>query len=252
VINADGSGWRQLTDLPSASYSASLSPNGDSLVFIGKETGFTEIYEINLGSGKRTQLTHLQKDLGSPEISPDNKLIAFTYRPGNNIAQVWIMNRDGSDPHTFYSSPSQEAHDPTWSPDGTQILFAMGKGENNKLYILDFDGRDPQVVNDTIDTRGRSDWSITNLITFDMGGEFMHEIYVMNRDGGNLHKVSRGSNAQGESFSPDGKWIAFTAYTDVANKDRSSCEIYIMRVDGTDLRRLTNNAYCDYQPRWGK
>jgi hypothetical protein len=28
-------------------------------------------------------------------------------------------------------------------------------------------------------------------------------------------------------------------------------EIYIKRVDGTDLRRLTENGFCDYQPRWG-
>jgi TolB protein len=252
IINVDGSGWRQLTDLLSASYYASLSPDGESIVFIGKATGFTEIYEIDLGSGESTQLTHLKKDLGSPEISPDNKFIAFTYRPSNNIAQLWIMNRDGSDPREFYRSPNQEAHDPTWSPDGTQILFAMGKGENNKLYTIDFDGRDPQVVNDTIDTRGHSDWSLADLITFDMGGEFRHEVYVMDRDGSNLHQVSHGNNAQGESFSPDGKWIAFTAYTDVANKDQSSCEIYIMRADGTDLRRLTENGYCDYQPRWGK
>ena len=79
----------------------------------------------------------------------------------------------------------------------------------------------------------------------------MHEIYVMNLDGSNLHQVSQGNNAQGESFSPDGTWIAFTAYTDVANKNQASCEIYIMRADGTDRRRLTDNGYCDYQPRWG-
>ena len=221
------------------------------MVFIGKETGNTEIYEMNLGNRQTKQLTHLEREIGSPEISPDSKFIAFTYRASNNISQVWIMNRDGSDPHEFYSSSSQEAHDPTWSPDGTQILFAMGRGENNKLYVIDFDGRDPQVVNDSIDTRGRSDWSISNLITFDMGGPFQHDVYIMSIDGSNLNKFSDGNNSQGASFSPDGKWIAFTAYTDVVNKNQASCEIYIIRVDGTDLRRLTNNSYCDYQPRWG-
>jgi Tol biopolymer transport system component len=189
--------------------------------------------------------------VGAPEISPDNKLIAFTYRDKNKAAQIWLMNRDGSNPHELYKSSSQEAHDPTWSPDGTQILFAMGRGENNKLYIMGFDGRDPQVVNNSIDTRGRSDWSSHNLISFDMGGPFQHDVYIMNADGSNLHKFSDGDNAQGASFSPDGQWIAFTAYTDVANKNQASCEIYIMRVDGTDRRRLTNNNYCDYQPRWG-
>jgi hypothetical protein len=27
-------------------------------------------------------------------------------------------------------------------------------------------------------------------------------------------------------------------------------EIYIIRIDGTDLRLLTKNSNCDYQPRW--
>jgi TolB protein len=162
------------------------------------------------------------------------------------------MNRDGSDPHEFYSSAGKDAHDAVWSPDGSQILFALGHGENNKLYIKDFNGREPRLVNDTIDTRGHSDWSVNNLIALDMGGRFKHEIYVMNVDGSNLHQVSEaGNNSQGESFSPDGAWIAFTSYTDVQHQNENSCEIYIMRVDGSDRRQLTDNNYCDSQPRWG-
>ena len=252
VINADGSGWRRLTNLPSASNYASLSPDGNAVLFVGRQTEKAEIYELSLSTGEIKQLTDFKKDVGSPEISPDNKLIAFTYRPSNNIARLWIMKRDGSDPKELYSSSSQESHDPTWSPDGTQILFAMGKGDNNKLYVIGFDEHDPQVVNDTIDTRGRSDWSLLNLISFDMGGPLQHDVYTMNIDGSNLKKFSNGNNSQGASFSPDGKWITFTAYANLANQDLNSCEIYIMRVDGTDLRRLTENNYCDYQPRWGK
>jgi len=154
IINPDGSNWRRLTNSPSANYYASLAPDGESVLFIAKETGNTEIYEQTLSSGTTKRLTRLETDLGAPEISPDNKLITFTYRASNQAAQVWIMNRDGSDAHVFYSSSSQEAHDATWSPDGTQILFALGRGENNKLYILDFAGRDPQVLNNSIDTRG--------------------------------------------------------------------------------------------------
>lgn len=252
VINADGSGWQRLTNLPSASNYASLSPDGDSVVFVGRQTGNAEIYDLNISTGAIRQLTQFKMDVGAPEISPDNRLIAFTYRPKDNSARLWMMNRDGSDPHEFYRSPTRESHDPTWSPDGTQILFAMGKGENNKLYVIGFDGRDPQVVNETIDTRGRSDWSLLNLITVDMGDPLQHDVYTMNADGSNLKKFSDGKNSQGASFSPDGKWIAFTAYANLANQDLNSCEIYIMRVDGTDLRRLTENNYCDYQPRWGK
>jgi hypothetical protein len=251
MINADRSGLQRLTNTALANFNPSLSPDGNFVVYVVQQGEDSEIYELNLSTRAIKQLTDLKKYVSTPEISPDNKYILFTYRPSQSTSQIWIMNRDGTNPHKWYSASGRDTHDATWSPDGTKVLFAMGRNNSNKLYIMDFGGGDPQEIKASIDTRGHSDWSIANLITLDMGGEFMHEVYVMNLDGSNLHQVSQGNNAQGESFSPDGKWIAYTAYTDVANKNQASCEIYIMRVDGMDPRRLTENGYCDYQPRWG-
>lgn len=252
IMNADGSNGKQLTNSNLASFNASISADGKSIVYVIGDGNISEIYEMDPASGKTKQLTKFGKAVGSPEISPDGKTIIFHYRSGNSPVQLWIMNRDGSDPQKFYSKSGIDVHDGTWSPDGTQILFAMGKNDSNKLYIMDFNGGDPRVVNDTIDTRGRSDWSVNDLISFDQGGPFAHDVYLMNIDGSGLRQLSESSiNAQGASLSPDGKWIAFTGYTDVANKDQNSCEIFIMRVDGSDLRQLTKNKYCDYQPRWG-
>ncbi len=253
LINADGSGWKRLTDGNRASFNASLSPDGKYVVFVAGKGDQTEIYEFNLGNGETKRLTDLGYYVSTPEISPDNTSIIFTYRAGNGTRQIWIMDRDGSHPRALYSPSGKDAHDATWSPDGSRILFAYGQGDSNKLYIMDKDGHDPQQINETVDTRGHSSWSIDQLITLDMGGSFKHEIYVMDVDGNNLKQISQpGQNAQGESFSPDGKWIVYSAYTDVANKNTTSCELYIMRADGSDVRRLTENKFCDYQPRWGK
>jgi len=252
IINADGSGWKQLTNNAFANFNASPSPDGKKAVYISVDGKISEIYELDISNGKSKQLTKLKQNLGSPEISPDNKYIVFHYRSGNDHVQLWIMNRDGSNPHEFYSASGLDAHDGTWSPDGKQILFALGKGENNKLYTIDFNGNSPQLINNSIDTRGRSDWSVKGLIVLDMGGSWAHDVYLMNSDGSNLEQFSpAGINSQGASFSPDGKWITFTAYTNVKDKDLNSCEIFIMRVNGSDLRQLTKNSYCDYQPRWG-
>jgi len=249
IINADGSGWRQLTDSKLANFNPFLAPDGKTAVYVVNYGDYTEIHELDINSGKTWQLTDFKTGVGAPEISPDNRYILFHYRSSN--LQLWLMNRDGSNPREFYSVSKKDVHDGTWSPDGSQILFALGKGENNQLYIMDFNGGAPKLVNDKIDTRGHSDWSPLNLIAFDQGGPFAHEVFTMNLDGSHLTQITNGSNAQGVSFSPDGKWIAFTAYTNVAEKDTKSCEIFIMRTDGSDVRQLTNNNYCDYQPRWG-
>jgi len=251
IINADGSNWRRLTNTPLANFNASLSPDGQNALYVVNDGTNTEIYELDVNSGNSKKLTELNAGLGSPEISPDNQLIIFHYRFGSDNLKLWIMNRDGSNPHEFYSESGKDIHDATWSPDGTQLLFALGKAEHNKLYVMDFNGRDPRLLNNTIDTRGRTDWSTGNLIVLDMGDPFNHEVYLMDDDGSGLHQVSpNGMNSQGASLSPNGKWIAFTAYTNLPD-DLNSCEIFIMRVDGTDLRQLTDNSYCDYQPRWG-
>lgn len=252
IMNGDGSNWRQLTNSNLASYNASLSPDGNSIVYVVGDGKTSEIYEMQLSDGRNWQLTFLGKALGSPEISPSGTDIIFHYRSGNSAVSLWIMSRDGTAQEELFSKSGMDVHDGTWSPDGTQVLFAMGKDDKNKLYIMDINELNPKVVNDIIETRGRSDWSVNNLISFDQGGPFAHDVYLMNTDGSGLRRVSEiGLNAQGASISPDGKWIAFTGYTNVAGKDQNSCEIFIMRVDGSDLRQLTNNNYCDYQPRWG-
>ena len=90
---------------------ASLAPDGNSIVFIRNEGGKTEIYEMDLASGNTRQLTDLGQNTGSPEISPDGQIIIFHYRTGNSNVQLWIMNRDGSDPREYYRVPGRDVHD---------------------------------------------------------------------------------------------------------------------------------------------
>jgi Tol biopolymer transport system component len=115
---------------------------------------------------------------------------------------------------------------------------------------MDFAGGDPQLVNNSIDSRGRSDWS-NDLISFDQGDPYLHNVFIMNTDGNGLRQLTQGNNSQGASLSPDGMWIAFTAYTADSKQHSETCEIFIMHVDGSNMRQLTDNSYCDYQPRWG-
>lgn len=251
LINADGSDPRQLTqDASIRHYYPSMGPEGNSVVYSQyREDNVYEIYELGLGGGTPTRLTDRLGVLTGPEISPDGRLIAFMrWTPASNQYQIWLMDRDGGNPRRLFSGTGW---DPTWSPDGKQVLFASDMGGTVQLHRVDLDGNNVERISDLPAIRGRSDWSPQGLITTYSGESWKREIYIMQADGSQAQQVSpAGGNSQGPSFSPDGQWIAFTAYFDRFD-DIHGCEIYVIRRDGTDLRRLTNNDYCDYQPRWG-
>jgi len=249
VINADGSGQRQLTDSDD-NQDASFSPDGKTILFVSNRTGNYEIYEMDL-SGKTTQLTNLGTRLGLPEISPDNKWIVFTNRV-NGDDQIWRMDRDGKEAQVIFKSDGNAAVAPTWSPNGDQILFAVGKDLTRQLFIMGFDGSEPHLLSDKVITPGRTDWSNQGLIAYFTGEIWKREVWTIYPDGTEMAQITNGENAQSPSFSPGGRYITYTAYTRVQQQDELSCEIFIVDLYSGNKWQLTDNDYCDYQPRWGK
>lgn len=256
IINADGSGQRVLT--PAGNYDdffPSMSPDGTSVVFASTRSGRYQVYEINLLTSQVTQLTYLTDDSAyAPEISPENTHIVF-YAIHDGVSSpashnLWIAERDGSNPTQITDRPGG-AWDPVWSPDGTRIMFASTVNGVAQLFMINADGTEARQITDIPGVRGRNDWSPdgATLATY-IGTAWDRDIYTFDINGDNLRQVTAGLNNLAPGFSPDGAWITFMSYRDHPQQDLG-CEIYIVRVDGTDARRLTDNDICDWQPRWG-
>ena len=206
------------------------------------------------GSGLRVLTPAGSYDDFFPSVTPDGSLIVFygisngEEYPSNH--DIWLMERDGA--NTFQlTNLAGGGWDPVWSPDGTQILFASQVRGVPQLFIIDADGTGLRQVTDLAGVRGRNDWSADGItLSTYIGESWNREIYVFDTQGENLRQLTDGGNNLAPSFSPDGRWITFMSYRDHPSQ-ALGCEIYIMRVDGTDARRLTDNDICDWQPRWG-
>ena len=80
------------------------------------------------------------------------------------------------------------------------------------------------------------------------------EIYVMDADGKNQHRLTNNRHEDWSPFwSPDGKQIVFQSNRDGhvhAKHGWSTYEIYVMDADGGNPQNLTNNPGDDRSPSW--
>jgi Tol biopolymer transport system component len=79
----------------------------------------------------------------NPHISPDGKHIAFqSWRSGSQ--EVWMSDRDSSNPVQLSSFGGPEIGWTSWSPDNRQIVFDLRASGNAELYIVNVDGGPPK------------------------------------------------------------------------------------------------------------
>ena len=88
VMNADGSGQRQITSLGGANFGPSWTPDGRRIVFSSnykspRSRNF-ELYLINLDGSGLEQITHHEEFDGFPMFSPDGKRIVWASNRGNS------------------------------------------------------------------------------------------------------------------------------------------------------------------------
>lgn len=255
IMNADGSDPRTLTQGGQYDdFFPSITPDGQYVLFASNRTGRYQIYEYELATDQLTQLTEFNHiSAYAPTASPDGRWIVFyaildgqQYPASHNI---WSMRRDGTGALQL-TQRRGGGWDPVWSPDSARIQFASETNGFPQLFTINADGSQTRQVTDLSGLRGRNDWSVNGLLATYLGSSWDRDIYVFDTNGENVVQLTDGGNNLAPSFSPDGEWLTFMSYRDNPRQDLG-CEIYVMRVDGTDARRLTTNDICDWQPRWG-
>jgi TolB protein len=69
---------------------------------------------------------------------------------------------------------------------------------------------------------------------------------LMEADGSDIRNITRDTlDCYSPSWSPDGKWIAYTAGSE------NQYDIYIIHPDSGEKRRLTHTSVRNESPSWG-
>jgi imidazolonepropionase-like amidohydrolase/Tol biopolymer transport system component len=170
----------------------------------GKEVAFDllgDLYTVPITGGEAKALTHDVAWQMQPRYSPDGKTIAFTSDQGGGD-NLWIMNRDGSNPRAVTKESFRLLNSPAWSPDGEYIV-------------------------------GRKHFTAQRSLG-------AGEMWLYHRTGGDGLQLTKKPNDQKDAgepaFSPDGRYLYYSQDTTPGkifeyNKDSNGQIFVIQRLD---------------------
>jgi TolB protein len=151
TINADGSGYRELSSGADNNAFPSASPDGSRFVYrTFGQSGETGLRLYDLESETSTVLTTGYDNF--PLWSPRGDLIMFSRLVDGNNYEIFTIEPDGSNELRLTNAVGNDAHQ-GWSPDGEFIVFAgsqkgfkdefiytPGPQPYGEIYVMRFDG----------------------------------------------------------------------------------------------------------------
>ena len=153
VVSSDGGAPRQISsgNFPHDG-AVTWTPDGQYLLESGHMspdyeyfTYQTEVYQFSVADGTMTQLTHRKGPNNAPAISPDGKTIAYTgfddQFQGYQVTHLYVMNRDGSNPHQMLTDLDRDTEQPHWAADGSGIYFLYDDQGDTKIGFVSTDGQ---------------------------------------------------------------------------------------------------------------
>ncbi|MEG3164002.1 hypothetical protein U1701_05285 [Sphingomonas sp. PB2P19] len=217
------------------------------------------------GSNSTVLFRDADRSALAPDWSPDGRRIAFGLggffqnQTGPAQADIATVNVSGKDLQLLTNGDGNYGL-PSWSGDGRHIVLRKAGSDGNALEIVDIASRSKRSLLAGAAHYNFPAWSpVTDRIAFtaDIGGDY--EIWTIGADGTDLTRLthSPGNDAH-NSWSPDGKWIAFASarqgFKDEALLHRANPqpygEIYVMRSDGSEAHALTDEPYEKGTPAW--
>jgi dipeptidyl aminopeptidase/acylaminoacyl peptidase len=162
-----------------------------------------------------------------------------------------VLDADGTE--TRLTDGDDDPTGGSFSPDGSEVVYAAGPWERSAIYAVSSDGGAPRLI--LRSTRrvsfpdGHSALAFaylpalspdgTRIAYFDGMYDHSHNLWVANADGTGRRvilddELSEAGHMRALTWSPDGEALAFT----------TDGSLYVVRPDGTGLRRVVSGGFA--------
>ena len=259
LMNADGTGQVRLTNNAGTDNLPAFSPDGRRIAFVSENASGTFVIKLmNADGTNQFQLTPIAyfntpypwHEKRSLSWSPDGSKIAF-----EENGDIFTINIDGSNRTNLTSDPAGD-FEPSWSADGSRIVFISTRVSYLTLHSMNADGSNVTALPSAGEFWDMSpDWSPTgDKIVFVVHSELdLPIVYIANADGSNRQAFDGcgfglcSTHRNKPRWSPDGTKIVFHTWEYFSG----DCEIHAKNLDGSGLTRLTNTTGSNFHASWG-
>jgi Tol biopolymer transport system component len=150
--------------------------------------------------------------LGSPELSPDERMVTLFLNPrGNN--EIGVIDLARNLPRLLTNGPPADAH-PLWDPDGRHVVYVSARlgGDGPVRQAID-SGSMPEPLFRG-DTAGAAlSWTRDRQYVLLRQGGQRPDLAAVSLDGSKTIPIAKSPFDETEGqFSPDGRWVALVSH----------------------------------------
>ena len=245
VADSDGYNPQVVVRSREALLSPKWSPDGKKIAYVSFESGNSNIYVQDLGTGSRQLVSATRGINSAPAFSPDGTRLAVSLSKSGN-PDIYIMNL-ASRQLTQITHGFSINTEPVWAPDGQSIYFTSDRSGKPQIYQISPSGGTPTRV--TFQGQYNASASVVNAkgikIAMEQGAGNVYRIAILDRTTNQNSLISPGSQDESPSFAPNGSMLLYAA------NEGSRGVLYAVSADGRVRQRLGFSAGDVREPSWG-
>ncbi len=243
IMSADGTNVRQLTDNSVLDDEADISSDGRFIAYESYSGSEWQIIIMDIDGRFPRELATGRH----PDWSPDDRYIAI--ESTTSPQQIFVVDVLSGSARRV-TNTGVHSRSPSWSPDGSEIVFMIEVGSSWQLAVVNVATGAHEVITSGAPDKRFPVWSPDGeLIAYNSlaANGSIDQIWVVEPSGSNAQRLTdEGQNGR-PAWSPDGQYLLF-------NSNRSgSWLIYRMDRDGGNQRALSSEGdrqRADWGPQW--
>ncbi|MED5373082.1 MAG: Tol-Pal system beta propeller repeat protein TolB [Myxococcota bacterium] len=246
LLDVDGHNIRSVTRNGSINLQPAWDSTGGKIAWTSYRSGNPDLYVADLANGTVRRVSSRSGVNIGAAFAPGQDLLALTLSSGarGDTDIFGIRASDGKLVAQLTKAPGIDVS-PSFSPDGSQIVFASERSGGLQLYVMPTSGGDARRITFQGNHNTDPSWSPDGQRIAFVGRDGQFDVFTVRPDGSDMTRITQGEGSNEDpTWSPDSRYIAFSSTRS------GGAHIWMSTADGRHQVQLTQSQGPWSNPAW--